>query len=92
LRNLRADNRGVSAIITALSLTALMGFAGLAADVAMWQINKRNMQGAADQAALAAVVAYLAGAEAAPLRPPRAWLRISALPTATTGSSSRPPM
>ena len=66
LRNLCTDNRGVSAIITALSLTALMGFAGLGVDVAMWEISKRNMQGAADQAALAAVVAYLAGGGSGP--------------------------
>jgi Flp pilus assembly protein TadG len=60
-RSLRADERGNAAIITAMSALPLMGLAGLATDSAVWEINKRNMQGAADQAALAAVVAYQAG-------------------------------
>ncbi|HEV8031130.1 MAG TPA: pilus assembly protein TadG-related protein [Stellaceae bacterium] len=61
MRNLCTDDRGVSAIITALSVTAVMGVAALGTDAAMWEVNKRSMQSAADQAAVAAVVAYLAG-------------------------------
>ncbi len=57
-RQLRADARGVSGIVTAMALTALMGFSGLAIDVVMWETNQRSMQGAADQAALAAATAY----------------------------------
>ena len=60
-RALRADRRGGVAIITALAAVVLIGFAGLAIDVASWQVTKRQMQGAADQAAIGAVVAYLAG-------------------------------
>ena len=60
-RSLRADDGGNAAIITAVSALPLMGLAGLAIDSATWEIDKRNMQGAADQAALAAVVAYQAG-------------------------------
>ncbi len=55
---LRVDERGVSGIVTAMALTALMGFSGLAIDVVMWQSNQRAMQGAADQAALAAPTAF----------------------------------
>jgi hypothetical protein len=62
-RALWADRRGVSAILTGLAAMVLMGFAGLAIDVASWQVTKRHMQGAADQAAIGAVLAYLAGGD-----------------------------
>jgi Flp pilus assembly protein TadG len=61
IRALWADRRGVSAIVTGLAAMVLMGFAGLAIDVARWQVTQRHMQGAADQAAIGAVLAYLAG-------------------------------
>lgn len=57
-RRLRADERGVSFIITAMAAVALIGFSGLAIDVVMWQVQQRSMQGAADQAAIAAGTAY----------------------------------
>ena len=57
-RRLRGDERGVSFILTAISLTVLIGFGGLAVDVVMWEVSKHSMQGAADQAALAAATAY----------------------------------
>ena len=57
-RKLRADQRGVAGIVTALALTALLGFSGLAIDVVMWESNQRAMQGAADQAALGAATAF----------------------------------
>jgi Flp pilus assembly protein TadG len=60
-RALWADRRGVSVIVTGLAAVVLMGFAGLAIDVVSWQVTQRQMQGAADQAAIGAVVAYLAG-------------------------------
>lgn len=56
--HLRADERGVSFIVTALAATVLIGFAGLAIDVVMWQVEQRTMQGAADQAALGGATAY----------------------------------
>ena len=62
-RKLRADQRGVSGIVTALALAALLGFAGLAVDVVMWESNQRAMQGAADQAALGAATAFRNAAE-----------------------------
>ena len=58
LARLRADQRGVSGIVAAIAATVLLGFCGLAVDVVMWQVNQRTMQGAADQAALAAGTAY----------------------------------
>src|SRR5579864_6094916 len=57
-RKLGADQRGVSGIVTALALAALLGFSGLAIDVVMWESNQRAMQGAADQAALGAATAF----------------------------------
>ncbi|MGE5268119.1 MAG: pilus assembly protein TadG-related protein [Thiohalocapsa sp.] len=57
-KRLAADRRGVSAIITAIALTTLAGFCGLAIDVVMWEVNQRTIQGVVDQAALAAATAY----------------------------------
>jgi Flp pilus assembly protein TadG len=64
-RRLAANDSGVTAVLTGLALTVLMGFAGLAVDAAYWQLNQRNMQGAADQAAFAAAHVADAGATAA---------------------------
>ena len=55
---LAADRRGATAIVTCIALTVLLGFCGLAIDAIMWQVAQRNMQSAADQAALAAASAY----------------------------------
>jgi len=60
---LASDRRGVTAVIMAIAFVALLGFCGLAIDVVMWEINQRNMQGAADQAALAAAAAYRSAGE-----------------------------
>jgi len=57
-RQLRGDERGASFVVTAIALTVLMGFSGLAVDLVMWQVAKRDMQGVADQAALAAATAF----------------------------------
>lgn len=53
-RRFAADRRGNVAIIAALALPALMGTFGLGAEVASWYANQRDMQNAADSAALAA--------------------------------------
>jgi Flp pilus assembly protein TadG len=63
---LLADRSGATALVTALALTVILGFAGLAIDVASWQVTQRNMQGAADQAAYSAAVANGAGGGASP--------------------------
>lgn len=52
------DRRGASAILTALSMTVLMGFAGMAVDVGLWYADKRIAQGAADSAAFSGAVDY----------------------------------
>jgi Flp pilus assembly protein TadG len=57
MRRLAADRRGVTAIVTGIALTVLMGFAGLAVDVAAWLNATRGMQAAADQAAYSAALA-----------------------------------
>ena len=57
------DERGVTAIMTGLLATALMGFAGLAVDVGIWEMNLRNAQGAADLAAYSAAIGANKGAD-----------------------------
>jgi Flp pilus assembly protein TadG len=57
LCRLAADQRGVAVIIIAIALAVLLGFAGLAIDVAAWLNATRGMQAAADQAAYSAAVA-----------------------------------
>lgn len=58
---LRQDGSGAVAIVTALSLTAILGVAGLATEASLWYVKKRDMQGAADSAALSAATALAAG-------------------------------
>src|SRR6516162_9896067 len=58
---LRRDERGVSAIMVALSLTVLVGFAGLGVETGLWYSIKRQNQSAADAAALSAAYEVLAG-------------------------------
>ena len=48
------DQRGVTAIIVAVSLTMLIGFAALAIDVGYLYATKNELQNVADSAALAA--------------------------------------
>lgn len=52
-------------MITALTLPALVGVAALAIDTSLWSKAKNDLQGAADSAALGAVVAAGAGATTA---------------------------
>jgi Flp pilus assembly protein TadG len=66
-RRLRADQRGVAGLVTAIAATVLLGFCGLAIDVIMWQVSQRGLQGAADQAALGGVTAYRNAGETAAL-------------------------
>ena len=46
LRALARDRKGVTAVVTALGATAIIGITGLAIDVASWEVNLREMQGA----------------------------------------------
>jgi Putative Flp pilus-assembly TadE/G-like len=56
-RRMAADERGITAVITALGIVVLMGFAGLGVDVAKWLSSTRAIQAAADQAAYSAASA-----------------------------------
>jgi Flp pilus assembly protein TadG len=51
------DERGSMAILTGISLTVLIAFAGLGVDVSMWLRAKNNVQSAADAAANSAAAA-----------------------------------
>lgn len=54
LTRLAHDRRGVIIIMFAFMLPIFLGFIGLAVEVALWYSTKRDMQGAADAAAIAA--------------------------------------
>lgn len=58
---LAGDRAGNVAVITALSLTSLVGTAGLGTEMTQWYVVKRDMQGAADAAAFSAVSGIMAG-------------------------------
>jgi len=61
LGRLRRDRSGASAVVIALSMTGLLGLAGLGTEVGMWYVSKRTMQGASDSAAFSAAMAKYDG-------------------------------
>ncbi|ALJ14583.1 pilus assembly protein TadG-related protein [Sphingopyxis macrogoltabida] len=58
---LPADRRGATAAVFAIAMPVLVGMGALAVDVGIWNVQKRQAQGAADQAAFSAAVAAKAG-------------------------------
>jgi Flp pilus assembly protein TadG len=54
MTELYRDRTGTTAVLTALAITVIAGFGGLAVDVGYWLSNQRSMQGAADEAAFSA--------------------------------------
>jgi len=58
----RADTRGASMILVALTLPVVIGALGLGIDTGLWYLQKRKLQQAADSASLAAVRALQTGA------------------------------
>jgi Putative Flp pilus-assembly TadE/G-like len=60
MARLGRDERGATAVVTAFALLVLMGFAGLAIDVILWELDGRKIQTAADEAALAGAIALSA--------------------------------
>jgi Flp pilus assembly protein TadG len=50
------DTRGVTLVVVALTLTALVGFAGLGVETGLWYMVKRYNQSAADMGALSGVM------------------------------------
>jgi len=51
------DSRGAAAIIFALAVPVMLGFAGLGIEIGTWLMNSRAMQGVADAAATSAAIA-----------------------------------
>src|SRR5205814_4236670 len=64
IRRLIHDRRGAAAIMLAIALSGIVGFAGLGTEVAAWYFTPRSMQGAASSAA-ASAAAELAAATVA---------------------------
>ncbi len=60
-----SDQSGSMITLSAISLTAIVGFAGMGVDVAMWYSEKRVTQSIADAAAVAATYAMQEGGSAA---------------------------
>jgi hypothetical protein len=58
-RLLRCDSGGI-AIMSAVLMPIMIGFAGLGVEVGHWYLTGRAMQGAADSAAVSAVAEYVA--------------------------------
>lgn len=61
LKRLIRNQRGNTLIITAAAMPLLIGSAGLATDTIQWALWKRQLQKAADSAAIAGVYAKMAG-------------------------------
>jgi len=64
LKRLRRNERGNVLILTAFAMPMLIGSAGLATDTIQWALWKRQLQKAADSAAIAGVYARMAGQDA----------------------------
>ncbi len=64
LAALLRDQRGSMVVLSAVSMTAIIGFAGLGVDVAMWYSEKRVTQNIADASAVAATYAMQEGGNA----------------------------
>lgn len=58
--DLRKCSAGVVAVVTAMVLPVLLGFVSLGAEVGHWYLTQREMQGAADAAAISAAAQYIA--------------------------------
>lgn len=61
-RDIARDRSGVIIIMFALLLPVLVGFIGLAVEVSLWYQHRRNIQSAADAAAIAAAYEIAEGA------------------------------
>lgn len=63
IRAVRRNTSGAVAIIYALALPALVGFAGLSAEVGYWYVSKRDLQSAADAGAVAGALEMTYGGD-----------------------------
>src|ERR1700746_3916534 len=60
LGRLRICSAGVVGVVTAMVLPVLLGFTNLGVEVGHWYLAQRQMQGAADAAAISAAAQYIA--------------------------------
>ena len=60
MKNLRSCTAGAVAVLTAMTLPLLLGFTSLGVEVGHWYLVQRQMQGAADAAAISAAAQYIA--------------------------------
>ena len=58
------DDSGAYALLTALLMPVIIGVVGLGTEAGLWYLRHLEMQGAADSAAISAIVAYSAGVTA----------------------------
>jgi Flp pilus assembly protein TadG len=63
-RRLRTCSAGTVAVLTAIVLPVLFGFTSLGVEVGHWYLAQREMQGAADAAAISAAAQWIADQEA----------------------------
>src|SRR5579862_7339973 len=61
LGKVQRDRKGAISIIAALSMTSILGFAGLGTEVAYWYVKERDMQAATDSAAIAGAASIMTG-------------------------------
>ena len=58
---LARDRSGATAVVIGVTMTALLGFAGLAVDAGVWYADRRHAQAASDSAAYSAAIDIAAG-------------------------------
>ena len=61
IQRLIRDREGGVAVMTAVTMTSLLGAAGLGTEATLWYVAERNQQGATDAAAFTAATAEAAG-------------------------------
>jgi Flp pilus assembly protein TadG len=61
IADILADRRGVVGILFALAMPVLIGFTALGTEAGLWYLGKRNLQTAADVAAVSAAFEVLGG-------------------------------
>src|SRR6202034_2482234 len=64
IQRLIRDREGGVAVMTAVTMTSLLGAAGLGTEATLWYVAERNQQGATDAAAFTAATAESAGQSA----------------------------
>src|SRR5258707_9726648 len=60
ISRIRTCSAGAVAVVTAIVLPLLLGFGSLGVEVGHWYLSERQMQGAADAAAISAAAQWIA--------------------------------